>query len=63
MQKYNFNITCELVAGGSTRFDSVKRGWHWCQIIKSGHSRCSASICNKELIAESYHTASKSSVV
>lgn len=57
-KEYNFNITCELVAGGSTRFDSVKRGLALVSNSKIvGIHDAARPFVTKELIAESYRTA------
>ena len=57
-REYNFNIACELVAGGSTRFDSVKRGLTLVPNSKIvGIHDAARPFVTKELIAESYHTA------
>ena len=57
-RKYNFNIACELVAGGNTRFDSVKRGLALVEKSKivSIHDAARPFV-TKKLIAESYSIA------
>lgn len=57
-KEYDFNIECELVIGGTTRFESVKRGLHAVSsdAIVAIHDAARPFV-TKELIAKCYNKA------
>ncbi len=57
-KEYNFNIACELVVGGNTRFHSVKRGLAAVSNDKVvGIHDAARPFVTKELIAQCYNKA------
>lgn len=57
-KRYDFNIACDLVVGGDTRFDSVKRGLAAVSNDKVvGIHDAARPFVTKELIAQCYYKA------
>lgn len=58
--EYDFNVSCELVVGGDTRFESVKNGLALVQNHKIVAIHDAARpLVTKELIAKCYHHSEK----